>query len=94
MKMEALGRVELPTNGLGNRCSIHLSYRAVGQKSSSVYSSSKRHVVATPMSSPLRSTCIQNSRTGSKAADALVSREFSPEATRKPSLNHQGCVKP
>src|SRR5208337_5549047 len=27
-KMEALGRVELPTNGLGNRCSIHLSYRA------------------------------------------------------------------
>ena len=22
-----LGRVELPTNGLGNRCSIHLSYR-------------------------------------------------------------------
>ncbi len=27
--MEALGRVELPTNGLGNRCSIHLSYRAV-----------------------------------------------------------------
>src|SRR5215471_12396851 len=27
-RMEALGRVELPTNGLGNRCSIHLSYRA------------------------------------------------------------------
>ena len=27
--MGALGRVELPTNGLGNRCSIHLSYRAV-----------------------------------------------------------------
>ena len=26
--MEALGRVELPTNGLGNRCSIHLSYGA------------------------------------------------------------------
>jgi integrase len=26
--MEALGRVELPTFGLGNRCSIHLSYRA------------------------------------------------------------------
>ena len=26
--MGALGRVELPTNGLGNRCSIHLSYRA------------------------------------------------------------------
>jgi hypothetical protein len=26
--MEALGRVELPTYGLGNRCSIHLSYRA------------------------------------------------------------------
>src|ERR1700741_4809629 len=26
-KMVALGRVELPTNGLGNRCSIHLSYR-------------------------------------------------------------------
>ena len=24
-----LGRVELPTNGLGNRCSIHLSYRPV-----------------------------------------------------------------
>ena len=30
--MEALGRVELPTNGLGNRCSIHLSYRAVNGK--------------------------------------------------------------
>ncbi len=27
-RMGALGRVELPTNGLGNRCSIHLSYRA------------------------------------------------------------------
>jgi hypothetical protein len=27
--MEAPGRVELPTNGLGNRCSIHLSYGAV-----------------------------------------------------------------
>ena len=26
--MEALGRLELPTRGLGNRCSIHLSYRA------------------------------------------------------------------
>jgi hypothetical protein len=25
-----LGRVELPTNGLGNRCSIHLSYRPAG----------------------------------------------------------------
>ena len=25
-----LGRVELPTNGLGNRCSIHLSYRPCG----------------------------------------------------------------
>jgi hypothetical protein len=24
-----LGRVELPTRGLGNRCSIHLSYRPV-----------------------------------------------------------------
>ena len=30
--MEALGRVELPTNGLGNRCSIHLSYRAINQQ--------------------------------------------------------------
>ena len=30
--MEALGRVELPTNGLGNRCSIHLSYRAISGK--------------------------------------------------------------
>ena len=27
--MEAPGRVELPTNGLGNRCSIHLSYGAM-----------------------------------------------------------------
>jgi hypothetical protein len=27
--MEALGRFELPTCGLGNRRSIHLSYRAV-----------------------------------------------------------------
>jgi hypothetical protein len=27
--LEAPGRVELPTNGLGNRCSIHLSYGAV-----------------------------------------------------------------
>ncbi len=27
-EMEAPGRVELPTNGLGNRCSIHLSYGA------------------------------------------------------------------
>ena len=29
--MEALGRVELPTNGLGNRCSIHLSYGAIAR---------------------------------------------------------------
>ena len=29
-EMEAPGRVELPTNGLGNRCSIHLSYGAAG----------------------------------------------------------------
>ena len=28
--MVAPGRVELPTFGLGNRCSIHLSYGAVG----------------------------------------------------------------
>src|SRR5205085_12431461 len=35
--LEALGRVELPTNGLGNRCSIHLSYRAT-LTVSSVYS--------------------------------------------------------
>jgi hypothetical protein len=28
--MEALGRFELPTCGLGNRRSIHLSYRAAG----------------------------------------------------------------
>src|SRR5580658_793901 len=26
MKLVGLGRFELPTNGLGNRCSIHLSY--------------------------------------------------------------------
>jgi hypothetical protein len=26
--LEAPGRVELPTYGLGNRCSIHLSYGA------------------------------------------------------------------
>jgi hypothetical protein len=29
--MVGLGRVELPTNGLGNRCSIHLSYRPSAQ---------------------------------------------------------------
>ena len=28
--MVGLGRVELPTRGLGNRCSIHLSYRPRG----------------------------------------------------------------
>ena len=27
--VEAPGRFELPTSGLGNRCSIHLSYGAV-----------------------------------------------------------------
>ena len=26
-----LGRFELPTHGLGNRCSIHLSYRPAGK---------------------------------------------------------------
>jgi hypothetical protein len=25
-KLAPPGRVELPTNGLGNRCSVHLSY--------------------------------------------------------------------
>ena len=33
INMEAPGRVELPTNGLGNRCSIHLSYGANASKS-------------------------------------------------------------
>ncbi len=27
--MVPLGRLERPTNGLGNRCSIHLSYRGI-----------------------------------------------------------------
>src|SRR5215472_10226892 len=35
--MEALGRFELPTCGLGNRRSIHLSYRALEWSQSSVY---------------------------------------------------------
>ena len=30
-----LGRVELPTHGLGNRCSIHLSYRPTRVRHSS-----------------------------------------------------------
>jgi hypothetical protein len=30
----APGRFELPTSGLGNRCSIHLSYGATGANSS------------------------------------------------------------
>ncbi len=30
-KMVGLGRFELPTHGLGNRCSIHLSYRPTRQ---------------------------------------------------------------
>ena len=34
--MVGLGRVELPTNGLGNRCSIHLSYRPDGDGAISV----------------------------------------------------------
>ena len=29
VKMVSPGRFELPTSGLGNRCSIHLSYGAV-----------------------------------------------------------------
>ena len=36
--MEALGRVELPTNGLGNRCSIHLSYRAARHRKRDCFS--------------------------------------------------------
>ncbi len=28
-KLAPLGRLELPTNGLGNRCSVHLSYRGI-----------------------------------------------------------------
>jgi hypothetical protein len=28
-RMIGLGRFELPTHGLGNRCSIHLSYRPI-----------------------------------------------------------------
>lgn len=32
-KMVGLGRFELPTHGLGNRCSIHLSYRPVSPDS-------------------------------------------------------------
>jgi hypothetical protein len=32
VEMVAPGRFELPTSGLGNRCSIHLSYGAIDSK--------------------------------------------------------------
>lgn len=33
-KVVGLGRLELPTTGLGNRCSIHLSYSPEAQRDS------------------------------------------------------------
>jgi hypothetical protein len=46
-EMVGLGRVELPTNGLGNRCSIHLSYRPFGlfyRIQQSAWNWAKQHV--------------------------------------------------
>lgn len=51
--MEALGRVELPTNGLGNRCSIHLSYRAMQWKSLT-------SVQFTPTDQPILGSSLRN----------------------------------
>ena len=53
--MEALGRVELPTNGLGNRCSIHLSYRATCRKRRDCFSLPQQWLVK-------RSNLLPNSR--------------------------------
>ena len=61
--MEALGRVELPTNGLGNRCSIHLSYRAacLTAGSFSVPQADWQIVCETP-DWPARSLCVPTIR--------------------------------
>ena len=48
-ELEALGRVELPTNGLGNRCSIHLSYRATSFEAACLL-----HLLCLPISSLFR----------------------------------------
>ena len=48
--MEAPGRVELPTNGLGNRCSIHLSYGAhYSDLLLPVYNADVRRLVTLPL---------------------------------------------
>jgi hypothetical protein len=95
MKMVALGRVELPTFGLGNRCSIHLSYRAV-LRATVILSLQQQQAARGCNSDELAPPLDLHS----ELADLQRSRRrscqpgFSPDATRKPSLNHHGCVKP
>ena len=75
--MGALGRVELPTNGLGNRCSIHLSYRAISVRSlshglngelrrSSTYAWSKATRISVATVDTARCTSADKSRVSSK----------------------------
>ena len=54
--LEALGRVELPTNGLGNRCSIHLSYRASLREAESGPSRGSGFRLRAPASAHARNT--------------------------------------
>ncbi len=59
--MEALGRVELPTFGLGNRCSIHLSYRAArrGRRDFSLPQPNSHAEPQVPV--PSQTPCLQTS---------------------------------
>ena len=49
-----LGRVELPTNGLGNRCSIHLSYRPVRRILAEAAPAADRGIAVPEMETPYR----------------------------------------
>src|ERR1700678_1600230 len=62
-RMVTLGRFELPTSGLGNRCSIHLRYRATFFQSRSYrFSPMESHIGAIEASKQINLDALSSPR--------------------------------